>query len=430
MQRLFFTFIYSTFFYFSLSAQSNVLIDFNKTLSDVLIYDKFSPPVASRIFAYSNLSSRVVASAFGKIPNPKIGFKVTSFEKKDYPDGFVQLCMIKTAGMVAKEMLYSQAKWEEANTALINKFITSQNISKDASFSADSIAKIKAQEVLFWASKDGYSQRLTLKKYEVLYDNESSWKPTTPSYGLPVEPHWGTIRPFFVYDTLSISVSIPEDFVPFSTEKKSAFFKSVFKVYKESKRLTKSKKLIAAHWDCNPIQVKDLGHVSLYNFRLTPAAHWVLMVEDAVKNKNWNTFQIAQFYSDLTMAMADAFIFCWETKYNVNLIRPETYINKYIAKGWKPFIETPLFPEYPSGHSMVSATAATICNYYLGDDVKILDDTQLAFGLPTRKYKNFSEAATEAGMSRFYGGIHYLHSVRFGLKKGYLVGNYILNKIK
>lgn len=409
-------------------ANARLIVDLNKKLSNLLVYDKFSPPVASRIFAYANLAARVTASEFDKIPYPKVLLGFDKLKKNNYSEEIIVLGILKSFSFVAKEMVYSQAKWKISSEELINKFIADNHISSKSVVIADSVAQIKAKQILKWASTDGYAQRLSFKKYEVFYNVDSTWKPTAPSYGLPVEPYWGTIRPFYVSSVDSFLQQYKP--VSFSTKPKSAFYKMTKEVYQRSKKLNTNQQNIANFWDCNPVQSKNYGHVTLYNFRLTPAAHWILLAGDMLHNTNWDIYRTVQFYSDLSMSMADAFIVCWKSKYDNNVIRPETYINKYISKEWKPFIETPQFPEYPSGHSLVSATAAQICSFYLGN-IPITDKTQIAFGLKAKYFKNFNKASYNAGISRFYGGIHYLPSVKDGISIGNNIGNYIIkNKLK
>lgn len=406
---------------------SKWLIDLNRKLSDILVYDKFSPPVSSRTFAYANLAARSAGGSFDKITYPKI--ELTNPPKAtNAPDGLVVLSMLKCFDLVAYEMVYSQAKWKSEAKSVIDAFILENKIDNAIVTHADSAAKAHAAVILKWASTDGYSKRLSFKKYEVYYDVDSTWKPTAPSYGLPVEPYWGTIRLFYL-PSVNDFLPDPSKCIPFSSQKGSPFYNMVNDVYLKSVKMSKKDMHTAFFWDCNPVQQKDLGHLILYNFRLTPAAHWILLVSDIVKQKDYDIYYVSKFYSDLAMGMSDAFVVCWKSKYDNNEIRPETYINKYIAKSWKPMIETPTFPEYPSGHSAISMTAAKICNAYLGENLKFTDATETEYNLKPKKFKNFEAAAYNAGISRYYGGIHYMPSILDGLKMGNNIGTYIVNKI-
>ena len=106
------------------------------------------------------------------------------------------------------------------------------------------------------------------------------------------------------------------------------------------------------------------------------------------------------------------------TKSTSNLIRPETIINKVLDKNWYSVLQTPPFPEYTSGHSVVSGAASVILTDFFGDNIPFDDDTELPYDLPIRSYLSFSQAAEEAAISRMYGGIHFRKAIDEGLIKG------------
>ena len=130
------------------------------------------------------------------------------------------------------------------------------------------------------------------------------------------------------------------------------------------------------------------------------------------------------------MAIADAFISCWDEKYRSNLIRPETLINQNIDDNWKPVLQTPPFPEYTSGHSVVSGAASTALTNIFGDDFAFDDDTETAYGLPIRSFTSFNQAADEAAISRMYGGIHYRVAIEVGLEQGRNLGDFVVNHLR
>ena len=129
------------------------------------------------------------------------------------------------------------------------------------------------------------------------------------------------------------------------------------------------------------------------------------------------------------MAIFDAFISCWDEKYRSNLIRPETLINQYIDENWKPVLQTPPFPEYSSGHSVVSGAASTVLTEIFGDDFSFDDDTEVPYGLPIRSFESFNQAAQEAAISRMYGGIHYRAAIDVGLQQGINVGQTMIETL-
>ena len=126
----------------------------------------------------------------------------------------------------------------------------------------------------------------------------------------------------------------------------------------------------------------------------------------------------------------DAFISCWDEKYSSQRIRPETFIKDNIDKKWKPFLETPQFPEYTSGHSVISASASTVLTNYFGDAVAFVDSAEVEFGLAPRKFSSFKAASDEAMVSRFLGGIHYMETCVSGREQGQRIGTHVWDKIK
>ena len=129
-------------------------------------------------------------------------------------------------------------------------------------------------------------------------------------------------------------------------------------------------------------------------------------------------------------ALADAFISCWDEKYRSELVRPETVINTYIDPEWTPTLQTPPFPEYTSGHSVISASAATALTSIFGETFPYTDSVEVEFGLPPRSFNSFMEASQEAAISRLYGGIHYMPACSIGVDQGKLVGNWVVGHIK
>jgi hypothetical protein len=129
----------------------------------------------------------------------------------------------------------------------------------------------------------------------------------------------------------------------------------------------------------------------------------------------------AEAYAKVGIAVADAFISCWRTKFRENLLRPVTYVRSVIDPDWTPLLITPPFPEYTSGHSVQSAAAAAVLTDLLGP-VSFTDRTHESRGLPARSFASFNDAAREAAVSRMYGGIHFRAAIDRGLEQGVCVG--------
>lgn len=150
----------------------------------------------------------------------------------------------------------------------------------------------------------------------------------------------------------------------------------------------------------------------------------------ACEKANADFVQSAEAYALVSVALIDGFISCWDEKYRSKLVRPESFINEFIDEDWVPLLQTPPFPEYTSGHSVVSSASAVTLTKLFGDNFAFLDSTEVEYGLPSRNFKSFHEAAEEAAISRIYGGIHYRPAVVHGFTEGTAIGHHIMDKIK
>lgn len=161
---------------------------------------------------------------------------------------------------------------------------------------------------------------------------------------------------------------------------------------------------------------------------LTPGGHWMGITGAVCQNQKADFAKTVYTYTAVSFGIFDGFITCWNTKFHWNLLRPETYINKYMDLNWKPYLQTPPFPEYTSGHSVISSASAVILTNIYGEDIPFKDSTERAWGWPDRMYKNPKDAAVEASMSRLYGGIHFREAIVEGLREGEQIGEYVFQK--
>ena len=163
--------------------------------------------------------------------------------------------------------------------------------------------------------------------------------------------------------------------------------------------------------------------------KISPGAHWILITQIATKKTNSDFEDTVNAYAKTSIAIADAFISCWDEKYRSNLIRPETVINQHIDPDWLPILQTPPFPEYVSGHSVVSGAASVVLTEIFGDNFAFDDDSEVPYGIPVRSFNSFYDASTEAALSRLYGGIHYRAAIDNGLDQGKKLGHFAANKL-
>jgi hypothetical protein len=166
----------------------------------------------------------------------------------------------------------------------------------------------------------------------------------------------------------------------------------------------------------------------------TPPGHWNQIAAVVARHEGNTLAENARLFALLNFALADAAIVSWDCKFEYNLWRPITAVQLADTDGnprtradldWTPLLPTPPFPEYTSGHSTFSAAAATVLAlFYRRDNVSFgvgSDDLPGVF----RFYRGFWEAALESGMSRIYGGIHFMSGNVQGLLTGARTGNYV-----
>ena len=164
--------------------------------------------------------------------------------------------------------------------------------------------------------------------------------------------------------------------------------------------------------------------------KITPGAHWIGITKIACRKNELDFNSTVNAYTKTSIGIFEAFISCWDEKYRSNLIRPETLINKHFDDSWKPILQTPPFPEYTSGHSVVSGCASTVLTSIFGDNYQFDDDTEIPYGLPVRSFESFNKAADEAAVSRLFGGIHYRAAIDVGLEQGRQLGQFVVEKLK
>ncbi len=401
-------------------------------VTEIMVHDIFSPPVASRIFAYPNIAAYEIIA----LDNPEylslVG-QLTDFTTIPKPNASTTV-NYEVAAMIAhmelsKRLIFSEDKMEILRDSLYGVWRA-----KNPLLFGDSKAYglEVAEHVSEWMNKDNYNQTRTMPKFTVNTDDPTRWQPTPPAYMDGIEPHWNKIRPF-VIDSAAQFKPVPPP--PFSMEKDSDFYKELVEVYEISNQITakgdESEEIkIAQFWDCNPYVSVTRGHLMFATKKISPGAHWIGITKIASRKTNSDFDKTIYAYTKASIAMADAFISCWDEKYRSNLIRPETLINEHIDENWKPVLQTPPFPEYSSGHSVVSGAASTVLTEIFGDDFGFDDDTEVAYGLPVRSFTSFKQAADEAAISRMYGGIHYRFAVEVGVKQGRDLGKFVIDNLK
>ena len=411
------------------------------TVTGIMVHDIFSPPVASRIYVYPNVAAYEIMVQNSKEYHSLQGQLkgLDSIPVLDPKSGVnVPLAALIAQMEVSKKLVFSEEALEKYRDSLYAKW--SDENEKEFEVSKEYALKV-VDRIAKWMGKDNYKETRTMPKYSVHADQPARWQPTPPAYMDAVEPHWGKIRTLVMDSSAQFKPKAP---FPFSTDKSSDFYREAKETYdvgnKISKDLlamekTKSTKIpeesaIATFWDCNPYATVTQGHMMFAKKKNTPDAHWINIAKIACKTAKTDFNKTVFVYTKTSIGVFESFISCWDQKFKTNVVRPETYINQYIDENWKPQLQTPPFPEYTSGHSVLSACSAEILTAIFGDNFAYVDDSEIPFGLPKRKFTSFKQAADEASISRLYGGIHYRAAIVNGVEQGKMIGKFINSKLK
>ena len=398
-------------------------------VTEIMIHDIFSPVVASRIFVYPNITAyEIMARNTGKYPSlyGQIDH-LPAFPAADNPKVNPELAALIAHMDLSKSLIFSEERMEMFQDSLYKEWkqINEEEFEASKQYAETVLGVAKA-----WMNEDNYKETRTMPKFTVNSDDPARWQPTPPAYMDGIEPHWMKIRTMII-DSASQFKPVPPP--AFSMEEGSDFHKELMEVYETGKQITSDNSeevAIAQFWDCNPYVSVTRGHLMFATKKITPGAHWIGICKIATRKSDLDFAGTLHAYTKTSIAIFDGFISCWDEKYRSNLIRPETLINQHIDENWKPILQTPPFPEYTSGHSVVSGAAATALTSIFGDNFAFDDDTETAYGLPVRSFTSFTAAADEAAISRMYGGIHYRAAIEVGVKQGRALGSYIVDNLQ
>jgi len=395
-------------------------------LTGVIVYDILSPPQAARVYAYASVAAYEAVRP-GYPAQRSLAGQLHGLTPPPEPQPGVEysfpLAAIHAFMTVGRAMTFSRARMDSLRTSLEERMRpgTPAPVFERSIAYGDTVAK----HILAWAAGDHYLQTRGYPKYTVTSE-PGRWRPTPPAYMDAVEPHWTDIRPF-VLDSSSQFRPKPPD--RFDMKVGSPFYRQVREVYETGKQLTGEQRAIAAFWDCNPYVMHVQGHTMFATKKITPGGHWMGIAGLAARKAGADFMRSAETYARTAIALADGFLAVWDEKYRSNLIRPESVINQYLDERWEPFLQTPPFPEYTSGHSGISTAAATVLTDEFGDKFAFTDDVEADYGLPPRSFSSFKEASAEAAISRLYGGIHYRMAIEEGIGQGRKVGELVVQRV-
>ena len=379
----------------------------------------YTPPVASRSFAYLGVTA-YESTASGKPNLQTLAGQLQGLKdvpKRQAGKAYDDAVILQSAMTFAAHHYFGNTgpTGQRAMLAMEKQLRDQVNatIPKDIVKRSEEFGKAMAAHVFDWSLKDGGAEITNLgfpDKYK-LTAGPAHWVPTSPIrlQQTPLLPDWGKNRTFSMPAGTTCSLPPPPEY---SEDKNSEFYKQAMEVYTTSKNMTPEQKATARFWSDDPM------------LSLTPPGHWVSIIWQLAEKEKFPIDRVVEILARVGVAEADAFIGCWNTKFQYDLVRPFTYIRKVIDPKWNALLITPPFPEYPSGHSTNSAAAALVLTSMFGESYAFEDATPMADGLPPRKFASFADAAKEAANSRLLGGIHFRAAIERGLDQGRCIGAY------
>jgi hypothetical protein len=396
-------------------------------MTDVMVHDVTNPPLGARFFSYACLAGYEVVALNDSSIGSMHGI-LNAFPKIVRPDSIEAYSYQLSAALA---MLETAKKMQPSGKVLLQKYqdhlldsCRAIGFSETVIEGSGSYAIAVSKQILKYARADKYNLISNFPRYEPK-GTAGTWYPTPPGYFPPVEPYFSTVRPFTLDSASQFKPIAP---VAFSENRSSEFYKLM--QTNHDVELNNERKLIAAFWDCNPFALDNKGHLLVGMKKISPGSHWMGITDIACRKANKNFSETMKINTAVAIGMMDSFMTCWDEKYRSNRIRPETAIRKYIDPTWTPFLQTPPFPEYLSGHSVVSSAVSEILTHYLGDHFEYIDTVEERFGLEARPFKSFKAAAEEAAISRFYGGIHFMDAIDVGVDQGTEVGHWVIKTLE
>jgi membrane-associated phospholipid phosphatase len=305
------------------------------------------------------------------------------------------------------------------------------DVSKDVYDRSVAYGRAVATAVWEWSATDKvghdyYKDPFGDYSWQANYKKPGDWVPTVPGPGKPMFPFWGKARTFAITEAEKLC----QPPIPYSEKTNSALYAQGLEVYNAIKDENwKDGQWIAFFWSDD-----------LVNLTFSPGPRWIAIANQVITTKKSDLQTALVCYAKLGMALNDAAVACWHSKYFYNFERPESYIKRLIDPNWEPTLKNPLtgdvgmtpsFPAYPSGHSTMGGAGAEVLTEVFGNNFGMYDDChkgRTEFNGTPRYFNNFYEMAEENAISRVPLGVHWRMDCRVGVDLGYFCGRRV-NKL-
>lgn len=383
------------------------------TLALVRHTPTYSPPVASRTFAYLGVTAFEVAAA-GRGDLVSLAGQLNGLDAPPVhePELAYDEAVALHAALehVVRELFSNTGPTGQRAMDTIAERVAAasrRSVDEETAERSAGFGRALARHMLAWSRGDGGAvvENMGFPQDYELEEGPEHWVPTSTAgqQQVPLLPSWGDNRTFAMPDGATCQLPPPP---AYSESEDSRFYEEAYEVYEVSKSLSEEEKAIANFWSDDPMLTP------------TPPGHWLSIAMQVLDETDAGLDKRVETLARLGVGLADAFIGCWYDKFVYDLVRPVTYIRRRIDPDWQTMLASPPFPEYPSGHSTQSGAAAEILTRLFGEEFAFEDATHAGDGIKARRFASFWEAAEEAGISRLYGGIHYRAAIELGLDQG------------
>lgn len=379
----------------------------------------YRPPVTARMFAYVEMAA-YEASLPGMPGHMSLEIYFPSYQKPDTKFESGQFYLPAGINAAYAQMLRNffhtaPAHLQQTIDKLEEKYVQECNghVSQTMALQSAAFGKHVAANVWNWAKSDQIGHEGHLSNYDDNYQPpvcKGCWAPSGDHPSPALLPYWGQVRPFFP-GNFEIALKNP---VEYAEAPGSDFYAEAMEVFSVSKPLSKENVWIAEFWS------DDFPGLTL-----TPSGRWISIANQAFEKSQPPFPLLMETYLKMSIALCDAGIVVWKSKYQFNLERPDTYIRKHIDPSWKALHDTPPFPAYPSGHAAFGAAAAEVMADALGRSFQLTDRThenRPEFESAPRGYESFEEMAQENAASRVLLGVHYRMDCEEGMRIGKIIG--------
>jgi hypothetical protein len=408
-----------------IKGSENVLRTWHKVILELVRHTPtYTPPVASRSFAYLGVTA-YESVASGDHDMQSLAGQLNGLQavpKRESGKSYDEAVIMHSAlNAVAQDLFANTGPTGQRVLGRLDEKIAadvSDGLPADVVERSDAYGRAVAANILEWSRSDGGAiiENMGFPYEYKLAEGPANWIPTSlvSQQQKPLLPDWGKNRTFAMPNGASCPLPPPP---AYSEDKASEFYKQALEVYDAKHNLTPEQRAIARFWSDDPM------------LSPTPPGHWLSIALQILERENADAKKSADVLARLGIAVADSFVGCWNAKFEFDLLRPVTYIRRTIDPKWEAILNTPPFPEYPSGHSTQSGAAAVVLTHMFGENYAFDDATHERDGLPKRSFRSFWAAAEEAGISRLYGGIHFRAAIERGLDQGRCVGAFV-NKLQ